>query len=64
MTVTRYSVKRKVDGRHPLEQGNNERDSETFLLQPGDGFYSPVGFHHYFQGVNDSDPLFGIAGMI
>lgn len=37
------------------------RESETFLLRPGDAFYSPVGYHHYFEDVDASDPLVGIA---
>lgn len=37
------------------------RDSETFLLKPGDAFISPVGYSHYFEGVDPSDPLTGIA---
>jgi oxalate decarboxylase/phosphoglucose isomerase-like protein (cupin superfamily) len=26
---------------------------ETFLLNPGDVFYSPVGYFHYFEKVSD-----------
>ena len=38
-----------------------ERPSETFLIGPGDAFFSPVGYHHYFEGVSSENPLFGVA---
>jgi mannose-6-phosphate isomerase-like protein (cupin superfamily) len=38
-----------------------DRNSETFLVYPGDAFYSPVGYHHYYEGVDPTDPLVGIA---
>jgi len=37
------------------------RPSETFLIGPGDAFFSPVGYHHYFEGVSSAKPLFGAA---
>ena len=40
---------------------SDERSSETFLSGPGDAFYSPVGYHHYFESVHPSEPLYGIA---
>jgi mannose-6-phosphate isomerase-like protein (cupin superfamily) len=38
-----------------------ERISETILLGPGDAVIFPVGYHHYFEGVDEEDPLMGIA---
>eukprot|EP00581_Thalassiosira_minuscula_P000924 CAMPEP_0183745936 /NCGR_PEP_ID=MMETSP0737-20130205/66493_1 /TAXON_ID=385413 /ORGANISM="Thalassiosira miniscula, Strain CCMP1093" /LENGTH=495 /DNA_ID=CAMNT_0025981615 /DNA_START=66 /DNA_END=1553 /DNA_ORIENTATION=+ len=40
---------------------DSNRESETFILRPGDAFYSPVGYHHYFEGVDANDPLVGVA---
>jgi mannose-6-phosphate isomerase-like protein (cupin superfamily) len=38
-----------------------ERISETFLVSPGDAVVFPVGYHHYFEGIHEDDPLTGIA---
>jgi mannose-6-phosphate isomerase-like protein (cupin superfamily) len=38
-----------------------ERISETFLVGPGDAVVFPVGYHHYFEGVDEENPLMGIA---
>jgi mannose-6-phosphate isomerase-like protein (cupin superfamily) len=38
-----------------------ERISDTILLGPGDAVIFPVGYHHYFEGVDEEDPLMGIA---
>ena len=37
------------------------RPQETFTIQPGEAFYSPPGYHHYFAGVSEDNPLFGLA---
>jgi mannose-6-phosphate isomerase-like protein (cupin superfamily) len=37
------------------------RYSETFVLQAGDAFVVPVGYHHYVQEVGGSEPLIGIT---
>ena len=38
-----------------------ERFSETFLVSPGDAVIFPVGYHHYFEGIDADVPLRGIA---
>jgi len=67
----RYSSGRRLDGddgalNHVWSAAGStvemqERPSETFLIGPGDAFFSPVGYHHYFEGVSSENPLFGVA---
>jgi len=37
---------------------HSERSSETFILHPGDAFYSPVGYHHYIENLSEESKLF------
>jgi Cupin len=37
------------------------RYSETFLLEPGDAFVVPVGYHHFVEGIDESEPLVGLS---
>ncbi len=39
----------------------NGRYAETFFISPGEGFISPVGYHHFFESVSPDQPLEGIA---
>jgi mannose-6-phosphate isomerase-like protein (cupin superfamily) len=37
------------------------RPTETFAVGPGDAFYAPVGYHHYFESIDPTENLFGLA---
>jgi len=39
------------------------RDTETFILNPGDAFYIPRGYSHFFESVDPDQYLYALAAF-